>query len=68
MKGTAVEFLRGGKDPMHTTKMAVELLKKRTGGEGGLILLDPFGRVGYAYNTMAMSLAFMSGDTVVVRD
>lgn len=65
---TAVEFLRGGKDPMQAAKMALELLKKRTDGEGGLVLLDPFGRVGYAYNTAAMSLAFVSGDTVVVRD
>lgn len=65
---TAVEFLRGGKDPMPAAKMAIEVLKKRTGGEGGLVLIDPFGRVGYAYNTPAMSLAFVSGDTVVVRD
>ena len=65
---TAVEFLRGGKDPMQAAKMAIELLKKRTGDEGGLILLDPFGRVGYAYDTSAMSLAFVAGDTVVIRD
>ncbi len=65
---TAVEFLRGGKDPMSAAKQAVELLNKRTGGEGGLILLDPFGRVGYAYNTPAMSVAFVGGDTVMVRD
>lgn len=65
---TAVEFLRGGKDPMHAATMAVKVLKKRTGGEGGLVLLDPFGRVGYAYNTPAMSLAFLVGETVVVRD
>jgi beta-aspartyl-peptidase (threonine type) len=65
---TAVEFLRGGKDPMRAAKTAVELLKKKTGGEGGLVLLDPFGRVGYAYNTVAMSLAFVSGETIVVRE
>lgn len=65
---TAVEFLRGGKDPMHAAMMAVELLKKRTGGEGGLILLDPFGRIGYAYNTPAMSLAFVVGDSCVVQE
>ena len=65
---TAVEFLRGGKDPMQAARAAIEFLKKRTGGEGGLVLLDPFGRVGYAYDTPAMSLAFVSGETVVVRD
>jgi beta-aspartyl-peptidase (threonine type) len=65
---TAVEFLLGGKDPMHAAKRAIELLKKRTGGEGGLVLLDPFGRVGYAYNTPAMSLAFLAGDSCVIRE
>jgi L-asparaginase / beta-aspartyl-peptidase len=65
---TAVEFLRGGKDPMHAAKMAIELLKKRTGGEGGLVLLDPFGRVGYASNTPAMSLAFLVGDSCIVQE
>jgi beta-aspartyl-peptidase (threonine type) len=65
---TAVEFLRGGKDPMQAARAAIELFKKRTGGEGGLVLLDPFGRIGYAYNTVAMSLAFVSGDTAVVRE
>lgn len=65
---TAVEFLRGGKDPMLAAQLAVAVLKKRTGGEGGLVLLDPFGRVGYAYNTPAMSLAFVGGDSCVVRE
>ena len=65
---TAIEFLRGGKDPMPAAKLAIELLKKRTGGEGGLVLLDPFGRVGYAYNTLAMSLAFLAGDSCVIRE
>ena len=53
---------------MHAAKRAIEFFKNRTGGEGGLVLLDPFGRVGYAYNTVAMSLAFVSGETVVVRE
>jgi beta-aspartyl-peptidase (threonine type) len=65
---TAVEFLRGGKDPMQAARAAIEFLKKRTADEGGLVLLDSFGRVGYAYNTAAMSLAFVSGETVVVRE
>jgi isoaspartyl peptidase/L-asparaginase-like protein (Ntn-hydrolase superfamily) len=53
---------------MYAAKMAIELLKKRTGGEGGLVLLDPFGRVGYASNTPAMSLAFLVGDSCVVQE
>jgi beta-aspartyl-peptidase (threonine type) len=65
---TAVELLRGGKDPMRAAKMAIEVLEKRTGGEGGLVLLDSFGRVGYASNTPAMGLAFLVGDSCVVQE
>lgn len=64
---TAVELLRNGKDPAGAAKTAIELFHKRTGGEAGIILLDTFGRPGYAYNTPAMSLAFLSGDTLVVQ-
>jgi len=32
------------------------------------VLLDALGRVGYAYNTPAMSLAFRWGETLVIRD
>jgi len=34
----------------------------------GNAFLDALGRVGYAYNTPAMSLAFLSGETLVIRD
>jgi L-asparaginase / beta-aspartyl-peptidase len=65
---TAIELLRDGKDPAQAAQAAVALLRRRTGGEGGLILLDPLGRIGYAYNTPAMSVAFMAGADLVVRD
>ena len=64
---TVVELLRDGKDPARAAQMGVELLRQRTGGEGGLILLDALGRVGYAYNAPAMSLAFRSGDPLVIH-
>jgi len=64
----AVELLHGGRDPMSAARAAIALLQTRAQGEGGVILLDPFGRVGYAYNTPAMSLAFRSNDTLVVQD
>lgn len=64
---TAVELLRHGTDPLRVAHSAIKLLHKRTGGEGGIILLDPFGRVGYAYNTPAMSLAFLAGDTLIIH-
>src|SRR5262249_8068822 len=65
---TAIELLRDGRDPTQAARVAVNFLQKRTGGEGGVILIDALGRVGYAYNTPAMSVAFLAGDTLVVRD
>jgi beta-aspartyl-peptidase (threonine type) len=65
---TAIELLRDGRDPTRAARSAVDLLYKVTGGDGGVILLDPLGRLGYAYNTPAMSVAFLTGDTLVVRE
>ena len=41
-------------------RAAVELLVKEGRGEGGLILVDPRGRVGYATSTALMPVAWMS--------
>lgn len=65
---TAIELLRDGRDPTLAAQTAVKLLHKRTGSEGGVSLIDALGRVGYAYNTPAMSVAFMAGDTVVIHE
>ncbi len=65
---TALELLRDGRDPTRAARAAVALLRQRTGREGGLILIDPLGRVGSAYNTPAMSVAFHSGGTLVIRE
>jgi len=64
---TAVELLQDGRGPAQAAKIAVGLLGRRTQGEAGLILLDALGRVGYAYNTPAMSLAFLSGEALTVQ-
>ena len=65
---TAVELLRDGRDPTQVAQSTIALLHKRTQGEAGVVLLDALGRVGYAYNAPAMSLAFLSGETLVIRD
>lgn len=65
---TAVELLRNGRDPTQAAQIAVELLRKRTGGEAGVILIDPLGRVGYAHNALAMSVAFLAGETLIIQD
>jgi beta-aspartyl-peptidase (threonine type) len=68
MTRTAVELLRDGRDPTQAAQRVVNLLRQRTGGEGGIILIDSLGRIGYAYNTPAMNVAFLSGDTLVIHD
>jgi beta-aspartyl-peptidase (threonine type) len=49
------ELLRGGADPAAVAAIAVTRLERATAGKGGLILVDPYGRVGYAFNTPAMT-------------
>ena len=36
-------------------------LKARAGGHGGIILLDPRGRIGLAHNTPRMAFAYRTG-------
>jgi len=47
-------------DPHAAARAAVDLLVKEGRGEGGLILVDSRGRVGYAYSTPLMPVAWMS--------
>ncbi|MFN3477688.1 MAG: isoaspartyl peptidase/L-asparaginase family protein [Candidatus Methylomirabilales bacterium] len=64
---SAVDLLREGLHPMEAARRAIELLKARVNGEGGLILLDRRGRVGYARNTLHMPLAFVEDGGSVVN-
>ena len=57
---TVVELMRGGKDPLQAAQSALDILKRQTQAEAGLIVLDPFGRTGFVYNTEAMGVAFRS--------
>ena len=65
---TAVEWLRGGRDPQWVASQAIALLEKRTQSEAGLILIDSLGRVGYAHNAPAMSVALFEKDGLVIRE
>jgi beta-aspartyl-peptidase (threonine type) len=47
-------------DPEAAARAAVDLLVKEGRGEGGLILVDPRGRVGQATSTRLMPVAWMS--------
>ncbi len=51
----AVDRVRGGVPPERAAAMAMDILKLRVGGHGGMILLDGQGRFGIAHNTARMA-------------
>ena len=53
------DYLSAGLSAQAAATAAIRLLGERTGGEGGLIVLDSHGRVGYARNSVTMAHAFM---------
>ena len=65
---TAVEMLHNGRDPQRAATQAIALLEKRTQSEAGIILVDALGRIGYAHNAPAMSVAFIAGERLIVRE
>lgn len=65
---TAVAWLRNGRDPQWAATQAIALLKKRTQSEAGIIVVDALGRIGYAHNAPAMSVAFLSRDMLIVQE
>jgi beta-aspartyl-peptidase (threonine type) len=46
-------------DPEAAARKAIEFLTERVGGEGGRILLDQRGRIGWAHNTRDMACTYM---------
>ena len=56
------DFLAAGLSAQGAATAAIRLLGERTSGEGGLIVLDRHGRVGYARNSATMAHAFMMDD------
>ncbi len=57
---TAADLLRSGLHPEDAARAAVRLLAERTGGTGGIILVDRLGRLGWARSTRGMSWAAAS--------
>lgn len=64
---TAVDFITAGVNAPEAAKMAVENLEKRVGGKGGIIIVDRWGNLGYAYNTPRMAVDWR-GDNSVHQD
>uniref|UniRef100_B8HK08 Peptidase T2 asparaginase 2 n=1 Tax=Cyanothece sp. (strain PCC 7425 / ATCC 29141) TaxID=395961 RepID=B8HK08_CYAP4 len=68
---TAVDLLSGetvsmdGNVTCHpevAAERAIEVLKQRVEGEAGCIVLDRHGRIGWAYNSQDMAIAYMTTD------
>ena len=58
----ALDYIAGGMSAQAAASAAIKLLDERVHGDGGLILLDGQGRVGYARNTPTMAHAFIIED------
>ncbi|MEW6270928.1 MAG: isoaspartyl peptidase/L-asparaginase [Thermodesulfobacteriota bacterium] len=58
----ALEHLSQGAAADDAARRALDEMRERTGHTGGLILVDPAGRIGAAHTTPAMATARRSGD------
>jgi beta-aspartyl-peptidase (threonine type) len=61
-----VDCLRNGSDPAAAARRGIAHLSQRAAGSGGVIVVDPFGRFGYACNTPHMTLGYMRPDLPAV--
>jgi L-asparaginase / beta-aspartyl-peptidase len=57
---TAIDALAGDRHPEEAAEQAIATLKERVEGEAGCILLDRHGRIGWAYNSSNMAVAYMT--------
>jgi beta-aspartyl-peptidase (threonine type) len=55
-----LEILRAVDDPDHACQIALDVLVEEGRGQGGLILVDWKGRLGWAHSTPLMPVAWMS--------
>lgn len=56
----ALDILKALDDPEHAAQVAVDVLVQEGGGQGGLVLLDWRGRVGWAHSTPLMPVGWIS--------
>lgn len=59
---TAIDALAGDRHPDAAAQQAITTLKDRVEGEAGCIVLDREGRIGWAYNSQHMAVAYMNSD------
>jgi beta-aspartyl-peptidase (threonine type) len=56
----ALDFLKEAGEPEYAARVAIDLLVDEGRGQGGLILLDWRGRLGFAHSTPLMPVGWMS--------
>lgn len=59
---TACDLMRQGLHPREAARKAIQILEERTRGQGGIILVNGKGQLGWAFNTEHMPIAFKGGD------
>ena len=57
---TAVDLLRGDRPVQEAAALAVQLLREKVGGLGGLIMIDRKGDIGFSFNTPKMAYAYLT--------
>ena len=62
----ACDLLACGADPQAAAEKAVALLRERTQGRGGLLIVDRKARVGAAFSTARMAYAFRTSNSDAV--
>jgi beta-aspartyl-peptidase (threonine type) len=60
MAHRAVDSLSKSVGPAEAAQQAVRLLESRTQGRGGIIVVDPNGEIGFAFNTPHMAHAYIA--------
>ena len=59
MAKSTVDLLDGSRDAMGAAREAIDMLHKRVGGLGGVIVLDATGQIGWAFNTPRMARGYI---------
>jgi len=62
---TATDAAERGLSAQQAADYAIQVLQERTGGFGGIIVVDRQGRTGYAYNTPHMAVAWAQEDGTI---
>jgi len=59
---SVLDALCDGGEPERAARSGIDQLAHRTASSAGIIVVDPFGRFGYAYNTEHMTVGYMRMD------